>query len=143
MDDTHERLMLEQVPCQPTLPELTCEDGYVEVPVLGKIHHEDCDGTGEVLRFPMLSKPCFNAACVGGKWLKYEFAPFYGDTCATCGGSGRIPVRTLEAVLEAAHGLRPNGWTAVWAALDLESADPQGEPPKFYDAAIEALGKAG
>jgi hypothetical protein len=88
----------------------------------GKVLHgpfevdcELCGGTGEVPKYPMLSEPCpgdfdpqgefdesrtFSAVPTGthGKEMYVQ---------CNCGGSGRIPVRTLEAVWAAARSI---GW---------------------------------
>ena len=85
--DTHQQLMLEKVKCE----------------------------EGEVLRFPMLSEPCgcFDSLialkcrpCSREEWKTLD-GTAHVDACDRC-HSGRIPVRTLEAVWDAAEC---QGWT--------------------------------
>jgi hypothetical protein len=82
--DTHQQLMLEKVKCE----------------------------EGEVLRFPMLSEPCgcFDSLialkcrpCSREEWKTLD-GTAHVDACDRC-HSGRIPVRTLEAVLLAIMSL--------------------------------------
>jgi hypothetical protein len=102
---THQRLMLEKVPCRKHKPPAS-RSQYRRFAV----QCDSCDGNGEVLRFP------------------------------TLGGDSRIPVRTLDAVVEAAL---PDYWVVVSKSIWQEWQDSQLEqrPLRLYIAAIKALEK--
>jgi hypothetical protein len=116
---THQRLMLEKVPCRKHKPPAS-RSQYRRFAV----QCDSCDGNGEVLRFP------------------------------TLGGDSRIPVRTLEAVLEAIRAfVWPDGDHATYMLESLSDGrarctigpvanevSEEGEDDR--DAAIEALGEA-
>lgn len=72
-------------------------DGTYEVNGIEEIYVcPGCSGTGEVLRFPKLSRECQGSAHMYGLGEDHTGHHF-------CGGTGRVANLTLEGVLEAAE----------------------------------------